>query len=626
MRQTIRGPFRRGDRCAPIVRQALDLCVQSTLIFALALALLTGGAVSSRADDDIVLAESGIFADSGFGQMQGFFTGTHNINALLGAERFYNAGFTGSAAIMANIEAGYTWSGHEALSHVAQIPTSGSAAGEFDRHATWVSLLMGGRPGGANPGHYQLGMAPDAQFFSGAIATSWPQGNSSFPRFTASFFLSPSSISTYGPYRAAMVNGLAAAGGTTRTADVINSSWIGTTSTTGTDQFSSVFDALANENPRTLLVTVAGNTSPSGVGPNRVPSPGAGYNDLTVAALTPNGGAFDTFSAFSNGGPNDYSDPVNGFIAIARQSVDIAAPGETLSTAYYGGQTGGNGPGVFGPPAGLPGGPDYYSRAVQGTSFATPLVTGGAALLYDAAHTVFTANGDARDARVMKAVLKNSADKTLGWNNGQVAHPNGNGGVLTTTGLDDRVGAGRMNLDNAFDQFLSGTTDVAGTAGGSLGPVETIGWDFGHVAQGTPNDYLLDQPLAGGSTFTATLDWFRDRATSGLTSYVDQSLDNLDLELWRASGGLATALVAESKSIYNNFEHFSFAIPSTGEYLLRVRWTSEIFDTIGDVNAEHYGLAWAGLAIPEPTTLALLAIAFPALCMGRRTQGHRASC
>ena len=164
---------------------------------------------------------------------------------------------------------------------------------------------------------------------------------------------------------------------------------------------------------------------------------------------------------FTNGGPNDYYDPVNGTVSAVRQVVDIAAPGENFSTAYYGGQTGGNGPGVFGPANGPAGGPDWYSRNVNGTSFAAPTVAGGAALLYDAAYAVLGSTPDARDSRVMKAVLMNSADKTLGWNNGQTANPNGFGGVLTTRGLDNRVGAGRMDLNRAFDQLLSGTTDVA---------------------------------------------------------------------------------------------------------------------------------------------------------------------
>jgi hypothetical protein len=345
---------------------------------------------------------------------------------------------------------------------------------------------------------------------------------------------------------------------------------------------------------------------------------------MSVAALGRNP-PYDHPAVFSSGGPNDYADPVNGTKNDARQVVDIAAPGENLSAAYYGGETGGNGttdnPAVSGPgPTGLPygslGGPDFYTRGgLVGTSFATPCVAGGAALLYDAAYDVFADNGDARDARVMKAVLMNSADKTVGWNNGQVAHSNGNGGVLTTQGLDNRVGTGRMNLAAAHDQFLSGTTDLEGTTSGDLGFVKDIGWDFGQVVSGTTNDYLFNSSLTGGSTFTATLTWFRDRRINDSNTVFDDSYDDLNLELWSVVDGTPTSLISESSSLYNESEHFSFALPATGDYALRVRWFKEVFDRVNDADQEFYGLAWstaaAGLgavAIPEPASILLLVL------------------
>ena len=569
--------------------------------------LVAASTLAHAQDDENQLATAGLYLLSGSGHQQGPFVGSVDLNSLLGAQRFYNAGFTGSAAVMANIEAGHAWSGHETLTHVGTIPNSFGSAGEVDRHATWVAMVMGGRPGGANAGSHQQGLAPDAQLVSGAIATGWPSGAT---RYTSGFFYNPFGISTFGPYRAAFLGGLPVSGGARR-ADVVNSSFVVAASQsglTGIDVLSATLDALIHENPRTLLTLAAGNTLPSGQGPNRVLSPATGYNNLSVAALTPNGGAYNLPSAFSNGGPNDYFDPVTGTVAAARQVIDIAAPGENFSVAYYGGETGGNGPTIQGPPNGPAGGPDWYTRNVSGTSFAAPTVAGGAALLYDAAYTRLSATPDARDARVMKAVLMNSADKTLGWDNGQTAHANGNGGIVTTQGLDDRVGAGRMNLHRAFDQLLAGTTDVPGLQQGSLGTVNQIGWDFGEVAQGITNDYLLNGAVPAGAAFTATLTWFRDRATLGTTNFTDTSYDNLDLELWDVAAGSAANLISESKSRYNNSEHFHFAIPTAGQYMLRVRWTEEMFDLVGDANREHYGLAWM-VAVPEPGTLVLIAIA-----------------
>ncbi len=575
--------------------------------------MLAAGANRALADGELYeIGTAGYYAQAPSGIGPGSFTGSTNVNDLVGADRFYNAGFTGSLAVMANIEAGYGWNEHETLTHLGLIPTTGTALGEVDRHATLVAGIMGGRMGGSDPGEYQLGMAPDAQLFSGAIATSWPS-SSSYPRYTTSFNYSPYSTSTYGPYQAAIATGITGSGGT-RTADVVNSSW-GGTGVTGTDRVAGVTDALVNENPHTLFTAAAGN---NGVGPNSVITPASGYNNMSVGSLSPNGGAYNVPSSFTSGGPNDYYDPSTGTVSQARQVVDIAVPGALMAGAYYGGETGGNGTGVYGPASGPAGGPNYYWRGVSGTSLAAPAVAGGAALLYDAAYAALAGNDDARDARVVKAVLMNSASKTVGWNNGQTAHSNGNGGVYTSQGLDNRVGTGRMNLDQAFDQFLSGTTDVAGTAQGVQGTVEAIGWDFGRVAEGITNDYVINGMLGGGTTFNATLTWFRDRMTSGTTSFVDASYDNLDLELWSAAGGSAVDLISESSSLYNSSEHFSFAVPETGSYLLRVRWTSELFDIIGDANAEDYGLAWAGVAIPEPASIVLLLVAVPALAAARR--------
>jgi hypothetical protein len=529
--------------------------------------------------------------------------GGSNINAIVGANAFYTNNFTGTNAVVANIEAGHLWSAHETMGHVQQIPNHPSALNEVDRHSTEVGMIIGGRPlAGAN--EYQRGMAPDAQLYSGAFAAQW-----SGTRFTTGFSFFYSAY--FDQYRRAFSSGVNFAG---RTADVINSSFGLSEPGDGSGQGTMAIDAFINMNPRTLFVAAAGN---SGAAPGTVVLPAAGYNGLSVAALGPNP-AYNTPSFFTSNGPMPYGDPSTGTIAGVRQAVDIAAPGQELSSAYYGGTTGGNGttdnpsvggPGPTGGPSGPAGGPDIYIRGIQGTSFASPTVAGGAALLYDAAYAALGANPDARDSRVIKSVLMNSADKIPGWNNGQSPHPNGQGGVQTTQGLDNRVGTGRMNLANAYDQFLGGTTDVLGTASGSLGLVDAIGWDFGQVVNGTTNDYFFNTPLAAGSQFTATLTWFRDRRISEFNTLNDDSYDNLNLELWNVVAGIPTTLISESRSQYNSSEHFSFALPATGDYALRVRWFGELFDVVGDANQEFYGVAWATAAVPEPASVVLLVAA-----------------
>lgn len=106
------------------------------------------------------------------------FTGV-NVANLIGANHFYNAGITGQNSVAANGEAGHIWNGHESLRHVTNFANHGSTfqtvAGqpEFDRHATWVGMMIGGRSGGGVVnGPWQSGIAPGTDLRSGAIASS----------------------------------------------------------------------------------------------------------------------------------------------------------------------------------------------------------------------------------------------------------------------------------------------------------------------------------------------------------------------------------------------------------------------------------------------------------------------
>src|SRR5207237_1161234 len=154
----------------------------------------------------------------------------------------------------------------------------------------------------------------------------------------------------------------------------------------------------------------------SGPDSNTVGAPASGYNKIAVASLAADTTAnpYTQPSTFSSRGPNDFFNPVTGRTTHGvRPVVDIAAPGEALALAYYGGATGSNTGGVDQ----SNGANNFYLIDASGTSFAAPIVAGGAALLADVAHVNFDAHGT--DGRVIKAVLLNSADKTPGWDNGQ---------------------------------------------------------------------------------------------------------------------------------------------------------------------------------------------------------------
>ena len=552
----------------------------------------------------------------------------------------------------------FPWSGHATLSHVVGTPAliGTGALGEVDRHATWVAQAMVGR-GNANQ---DRGIAFGATLWGGATALDW--NGTRWSRDWDSTL-----ESTLSPYRTAFITGING-----QTADVINSSW-GFLNPAGNFGGTVGYDAYAYTSGK-LGVFSAGNEGPSA---STVGGFGAGYNSITSAALGSDSGLtpFNTASNFSSRGPSFYWAPVTSttgqFSPTQRASIDLAAPGQNLRLAYYGGQTGGNRPEMGGSPGGAAGTSTTFSSNVQGTSFSAPITAAGAALLIGAGKTVFDDNPAAIDGRVIKAVLMNSADKTAGWNNGQsvvdesqtagrkaatilppegpilalsaltggggagsagyaadgikstaapimntgfATNTSGNSGTVISTvqSLDWSVGTGRMNLDTAYDQYFAGTTDVAGLGGGSI---QQIGWDFGQVAaHGAFNDYVFDTLLLGGSTITVTVDWFVNRGIGdSLTAIEELKFADLDLEVWSVMDGVAEDLVATSHSAVNNVEHLNFVLPETDSYLIRVLYAADNYNFLDESAAEVFGLAWNATAVPELSSVLLLSMAFPVL-------------
>ena len=564
--------------------------------------------------------------------------GTFDINSLLGASRYYQhtTPITGQNTITTNLEAGFFWNGHQTLQHVATNTINfvaddndswggASISDKYDRHATSVSALIGGRSTVGGNAVWQQGIAYGTDLRSAAIASEWT-GDAFTVQFeyTKDSYVTPCE-QTFG------------------VADVVNSSWNRPDDPSGTDVSSVVTDAYAFQNPSTTYVVSAGNTGPA---VNTVKSPASGYNAITVAALT-DANNYDMAASFSGRGPQDFGYSVATDTPVittgVRAAVDIAAPGAALVTAFYGGQNGGNN-------TSLPGSIDAgsnasaYEEGSQGTSFAAPLVAGGAALVASAAKTLPSLSGNpaTRESVVVKSLLLNGATKTAGWNNGQQQVTVGNDTYIRTTqSLDWVTGAGRMDLDATFDLQTSGQIDVAGTEAGDLGDVVKTGWDYGEALLGIDNSYVISEKLPGGTTFTATLAWLRNRSFDSaiveeagivededLGGYEDVAQADLNLSVWALDGNdQFTTLIARSESLYNTVEHLSLTLPESGSYGLRVEYLLNTFDNTtggewGDVdNPQAYAVSWQ--AVPEPSSLALSSAAVLGLMLVQRRRSAR---
>lgn len=538
------------------------------------------------------------------------------LNSTVGTDLLWGSGYYGEGIIIANVEGGHVWSGHEVFNRSAiaaalgiTLPASPAVTvniapataapeiGEVDYHATLVGHVLVGATTIANgDGSVSLttlgaGMAPLATLWSGAIATHFDKT----PENAGSFEISPESFRL--PYVEFFT------GATHGRADVINSSWGGPDASATSDETRTI-TALAAQNPLVTAVFSAGNSGP---GTDTLGGPGSSFNVITVGSV---GGADGlTPSTFSSGGPVSFYNPATlATIAAARAAVHIAAPGENLALAAYLQPTGSLEP-LLTPETITTDNNLYFVFSASGTSFSAPTVAGGVALLKNVIKTFPYAfalpQTEALDARVMRSVMMASATRTTGWNNGQT--PTGPGGsLLTTQALDFHTGAGRLDVGQAALLYVSGTADVPGLGGGSA--LQPDGWDYAAISVGEVNDYTLDlDSLTQTFELTVSLNWFVADHFDALTGTVSYgSFANFDLEVWSlTTGGDFDVLLAASRSLYNNTEFLRFLLSPTSDIGLRVRFDGLVYDfdglSGGDVG---YGLAWMTTAIPEPASAA----------------------
>ncbi|MEM0983012.1 MAG: S8 family serine peptidase [Planctomycetota bacterium] len=508
------------------------------------------------------------------------------INNFVGADRFYNAGYTGGNAIVAITEGGNAWNGHDATMHVQNYNAAGTV-GQVVQHSTWVTTAAAGS-GSPVPTTTEAGIAFGAETWTWSILSQFLPD----PLNDNSFQSSP--IGQFNTYNEALRTGSQTNG---RTADVFNSSW-GSTTSFGPGNIRDVLvDAFIHETGAVGVVS-AGNSGSGG--PGVLGTPGNALNAINVGATTDGNAApfYDSRAGFSAFGATRFwdrttrdalGDPV--FIENAYIAVDIVAPGTDWVLPFV--------PDDFEFPNAAT---NFYNNNISGTSFSAPTVAGGAALLVDAARGEFNAPlaEIATNAMVIKAVLMNSADKSfVDYDNGQFLDTDG--AIRTFQAKDAQYGAGQLDLNRAFDQFLSGTTDLAGTDGGE---VEAIGWDMGNVAVGAEQFYTVDTQLAGGTDLTVTLSWLAEYNlgfTPGAESVSSDRFADLDLRIYELDAqGNILSLLAESASAFQSSELLNITLAQDTFIGFGVFGFGEVWDFDANGTDTDFALAWAGTAVPTP--------------------------
>lgn len=304
-------------------------------------------------------------------------------------------------------------------------------------------------------------------------------------------------------------------------------------------------------------------------------NPGYAYNVITVGATGP----FDSWNRVEN-----YSSVTQANAAgtpTARLKVDLVAPGAEIKSA-----------------AGTAAGNTTFSNA-NGTSFATPIVTGTVALLQQHGR----AKGFSTDPRLMRAVLMNSANKTVENRAGvrwdQEFKANAQGVAATRTSHES--GAGKLDAMQAYEQYNAGRSR-AYTKNANPFPgsefAKTTGWDVDKAANGIGNIYVTAETLRKGTYMTSTLTWHRDVDSTDAdpANWTYKDLDQLDLtvrEYLTPGGQVSTSNFGGNDANLNGTsQHNVLKLSRRNQYLLNVsyRATSPLNDSV-------YALAWRSYAM-----------------------------
>lgn len=218
------------------------------------------------------------------------------------------------------------------------------------------------------------------------------------------------------------------------------------------------------------------------------------------------------------------------------------------------------------------------------TSFSTPLVAGGAALLVHTARTYPTLSTDfrAEEPDVVRAVLMAGAEHRAGWTNNPMTTGPSRG--TTSTPLDAVFGADELDVNHSH-WILTGARQFEATIPAAATNTPHAAWAVVTTSPGSSAWWAFHVDSAK-PIVSIVAAWNREVSFD----FATWAMPDLDLELWRVDpvngqttlvGDLGLPYFAsgnvQSVSTIDNVEHLYLTDLAAGDYLLELRRTADGF-------------------------------------------------